>query len=164
MESAITRFNSQDSFAIIMPCKPRSSSATRKPWLGRPRGRLLYVRHFGACSSSVLPAAIDRCRREFAEDYALLIHFSPYSYQKRGWPLWLQHSLKILHGASAARIHILYHELDWTDLDPAQKRLLVGSAAAAPDPQLNPTGQRSIHKYRVAPRQTRRGWLRGELL
>ena len=116
MESAITRFNSQDSFAIIMPCKPRSSSATRKPWLGGP---VEGFSTFGIRSVlPALPAAIDRCRREFAEDYALLIHFSPYSYQKRGWPLWLQQSLKILHGASAARIHILYHELDWTDRTP----------------------------------------------
>jgi hypothetical protein len=101
-------------------------------WLGGP---VEGFSTFGISERAphALPAAIDRCRKEFAEDYALLIHFSPYSYQKRGCPLWLQQSLKILHGASAARIHILYHELDWTDrtplksgfwLAPLQRRLI----------------------------------------
>jgi hypothetical protein len=63
--------------------------------------------------------AIERSREVFpAEDYAVLIHFSPYSYQLRGYPRWLERSLKVLRTRPSTRVHIIYHELDWTDLNP----------------------------------------------
>ena len=59
--------------------------------------------------------SIEKSRELFpTEDFAVLIHFSPYSYQLRGYPLWLERSLKLLQ----TRVHIIYHELDWTDLNP----------------------------------------------
>ena len=42
----------------------------------------------------------------------ILLHFSPYSYQKRGYPLWLQRTLQGWDGVRPGTLNIVFHELE----------------------------------------------------
>ena len=42
----------------------------------------------------------------------ILLHFSPYGYQKRGCPFWLVHGLETLAKRSSMRVNVAFHELD----------------------------------------------------
>jgi hypothetical protein len=42
----------------------------------------------------------------------LLLHFSPYGYQKRGCPIWLVAALEAVNQKLAGRVNVAFHELD----------------------------------------------------
>jgi hypothetical protein len=63
--------------------------------------------------------AVERCERAAgAGNMPALLHFSPYAYQVRGYPLWLQRTLKHWHRHDPDTLSIAFHELDVHCLRP----------------------------------------------
>ncbi len=60
-----------------------------------------------------LVETIARCEhRSGTELTPLLLHFSPYGYQKRGYPLWLEHTLEGWDERQFKTLNIVFHELE----------------------------------------------------
>ena len=113
MASATMPCSLPDGCVKITQSIPASSLQTRAGMEVRSKDFTLSV--FPQRTTTNFLDSIEKSRELFpTEDFAVLIHFSPYSYQLRGYPLWLERSLKLLQ----TRVHIIYHELDWTDLNP----------------------------------------------
>ena len=66
-----------------------------------------------ARTSSGLLDAVTECERMIqADPVPVLLHFSPYGYQKRGYPHWLQRALERWPSSRRAKLNIVFHELD----------------------------------------------------
>jgi hypothetical protein len=62
---------------------------------------------------------VARChQRDLMNQFHVLVHFSPYSYGKRGCPFWLIRSLQLLAGLNPGHVHLAFHELDVTRASP----------------------------------------------
>ena len=78
--------------------------------------------------------ALEQCERAAGEtNVPALLHFSPYSYQLRGYPLWLQRSLDKWLELRPNTLNIAFHELDvhcslpWSSafwVSPLQRNLI----------------------------------------
>jgi hypothetical protein len=81
-----------------------------------------------------LLAAVDRCEQDLqSEAVPLLVQFAPYGYQKRGYPLWLQHALAHYAKLKPNLLNFAHHELEvhcrrpWSSafwVSPFQKNLI----------------------------------------
>ena len=60
--------------------------------------------------AALLSALISLSARQ--NDDPILLHFSPYGYEKRGCPVWLVSALEKLNKRTPGRINIAFHELD----------------------------------------------------
>jgi hypothetical protein len=57
--------------------------------------------------------AIVECEQSVSsKSLPLLLHFSPYGYQKRGYPLWLQRTLEGWDEVRKGTLNIVFHELE----------------------------------------------------
>ena len=87
-----------------------------------------------ARTSAGFLAAVAECEGLIqADSVPLLLHFSPYGYQKRGVPVWLQRALEQWPGSRQGRLNIVFHELDvhssrpWSSafwVSPMQRNLI----------------------------------------
>jgi hypothetical protein len=72
-----------------------------------------FATRVGARSWSGLLDALERCERVAGEiSIPTILHFSPYGYQTRGYPLWLQRSLDEWQRRRPNTLSIVFHELD----------------------------------------------------
>jgi hypothetical protein len=63
--------------------------------------------------------AVLRCEQHVqSKSVPLLLHFSPYGYQKRGYPLWLQRTLEGWQEHRPETLNIVFHELEVHSLRP----------------------------------------------
>jgi hypothetical protein len=93
-----------------------------------------HATKIAARSSNGLMDAIAKCEAVIgAESVPLLLHFSPYGYQKRGYPLWLQRTLEEWPVEHQARLNTVFHELEvhssrpWSSafwVSPLQRNLI----------------------------------------
>jgi hypothetical protein len=93
-----------------------------------------FATKVGARTCLGLLDALERCERSAGEtDIPALLHFSPYSYQLRGYPLWLQQSLDKWLERRPDTLNIAFHELDvhcsrpWSSafwVSPLQRNLI----------------------------------------
>jgi hypothetical protein len=93
-----------------------------------------YATKIASRTSQGLLDAIAECERVIqAESVSLLLHFSPYGYQKRGYPLWLQRALEQWPASRQATLNTVFHELEvhssrpWSSafwVSPLQRNLI----------------------------------------
>ncbi len=93
-----------------------------------------FATKVGARNCDGLLDALERCERSAGENnIPALLHFSPYSYQLRGYPLWLQRSLDKWLERRPGALNIAFHELDvhcsrpWSSafwVSPLQRNLI----------------------------------------
>ncbi|MCU1321235.1 MAG: hypothetical protein JWM43_884 [Acidobacteriaceae bacterium] len=102
-------------------------------WVGGPVEGF-YATKVASRTSQGLLDAIAECERVIqAESVPLLLHFSPYGYQKRGYPLWLQRALEQWPASRQATLNTVFHELEvhssrpWSSafwVSPLQRNLI----------------------------------------
>jgi hypothetical protein len=93
-----------------------------------------YATKIASRSSRDLLEAVGKCERSVnSESMPVLLHFSPYGYQTRGYPLWLQRTLKQWQRLRPGTMNIAFHELDvhcsrpWSSafwVSPLQRNLI----------------------------------------
>jgi len=93
-----------------------------------------YAAKVATRTSQGLLDAIVRCEQQIQSEFVpLLLHFSPYGYQKRGYPLWLQRTLEGWNGQRRDTLNIVFHELEvhssrpWSSafwVSPLQRNLI----------------------------------------
>jgi hypothetical protein len=93
-----------------------------------------FATKVGSRSCDALLEAVKRCERTVgADNIPALLHFSPYGYQVRGYPLWLQRTLERWQMQEPNTLNIAFHELDvhcsrpWSSafwVSPLQRNLI----------------------------------------
>ena len=93
-----------------------------------------YAAKIASRTADGLLDAVTACERAIqSESVPLLLHFSPYGYQKRGYPLWLQRALEQWPASRQARLNTVFHELEvhssrpWSSafwVSPLQRNLI----------------------------------------
>jgi hypothetical protein len=93
-----------------------------------------FATKVGARTCRGLLDALERCEQDARQNIIpALLHFSPYSYQARGYPLWLQQSLDSWQERRPNTLNIAFHELDvhcsrpWSSafwVSPLQRNLI----------------------------------------
>jgi hypothetical protein len=72
-----------------------------------------FATKVGARTCRGLLDALEQCERNAGKNsIPALLHFSPYGYQVRGYPLWLQRSLEKWQARTPDTLNVVFHELD----------------------------------------------------
>jgi hypothetical protein len=72
-----------------------------------------YATNIDSRTSESLMDAVYKCEQVVqAASVPLLLHFSPYGYQKRGYPLWLQRALEQWTPSQQTTLNTVFHELE----------------------------------------------------
>lgn len=93
-----------------------------------------YATEVASRTAEAFLDSIIRCgQTNVSELTPLLLHFSPYGYQKRGYPLWLQRTLSRWNHDRPGTLNIVFHELEvhsskpWSSafwVSPLQRNLI----------------------------------------
>ena len=87
-------------------------------WIGGDVEGFSAIKLRSRSPSSFLDA-VNECDGDTQGDPSpILLQFSPYGYEKRGYPLWLQKTIEGWPKVSSSPIHVAYHELEVSGRPP----------------------------------------------